>query len=255
MDELQVATYLDRIGVRPDAGLRELQSAHLTAVPFENLSIHLDEPVDLELQALYDKIVMRRRGGFCYELNGLFAGLLTQLGHQVEHLSARVFDGGTPGVPMDHLTLRVDDVWLADVGFGAFSHYPLRLDETGSQNDPAGDFQVIALPDGDIDILHNGDPQYRVEGRPLALRDFVPTCWWHQTSPQSHFTQSMTCSLLTASGRVTLSGNRLIRTEHGKRTETTLADADLLDAYRTHFGFTLDRLPRLRTANRMAPPG
>ena len=254
-----MAAYLGRIGASPGDGLRELQFAHLTAVPFENLSIHLGEPIVLEQPALYEKIVTRRRGGFCYELNGLFAELLAELGHRVELLSARVFDGDLPGVPFDHLTLRVDEVWLVDVGFGAFSHHPLRLDDSGVQNDPAGQFQVVALPCGDYDVVQDGKPQYRVDGRPQALRDFVPTCWWHQTSPQSHFTQSLTCSLLTESGRITISGDRLIRTEHGRRSETTLASDELIDAYRRHFGFTLTRVPRLspaaglKTTDRVVP--
>jgi N-hydroxyarylamine O-acetyltransferase len=89
----------------------------------------------------------------------------------------------------------------------------------------------------------DGKPEYRLEGRPYELSDFVPTCWWQQTSPQSHFTQSLTCSLLTGSSRVTLSGTRLIRTTQGEREERVLDDAALLDAYRTYFGITLDRLP------------
>src|SRR6266540_3030147 len=88
MDELSVAAYLDRIGAarpaRADGGaLRELQLRHLHAVPFENLSIHLGEEIVLEEQALHHKVVARRRGGFCYELNGLFAALLRELGFKV----------------------------------------------------------------------------------------------------------------------------------------------------------------------------
>src|SRR6516225_7933206 len=90
--------YLDRIGVapplRPDhSTLAMLQQAHLDTVPFENLSIHLGEPITLTVDALVDKIVRRRRGGFCYELNGAFGALLTSLGFQVTLMAARVYDG------------------------------------------------------------------------------------------------------------------------------------------------------------------
>ena len=87
--------YLNRINyhgsLEPNAEtLRDLQVAHLLAVPFENLSIHSGEPIVLEDEALFEKVVQRRRGGFCYELNGLFAWLLRNLGFKVEMLSAGV---------------------------------------------------------------------------------------------------------------------------------------------------------------------
>src|ERR1700752_350639 len=106
--------YLDRIGLsRPITmtveGLRQLQYAHLMRVPFENLDIHLGRPIRLDLASLWEKIVIRGRGGFCYELNGLFACLLTSLGFQVSLLSARAAhrEGGF-GPAFDHLALRVD---------------------------------------------------------------------------------------------------------------------------------------------------
>ncbi len=192
-------------------------------------------------------MVGRRRGGFCYELNGAFAALLAALGYRVTLLGARVFDGPETGPPLDHLALRVDldGPWLVDVGFGRFSEGPLRLDEPGEQRDPGGVFQVREHGD-DLDVLLDGRPQYRLERRPYELADFVPTCWWQTTSPDSDFTRSLTCSLLTDSGRITLGGTRLIRTVHGEREETELTEAAALDAYRTYFGFSPDRLPVVR---------
>src|SRR6185503_11310160 len=90
-----IKAYLERINYRgsiaPTAEtLRDLQVAHLLAVPFENLSIHANEPVVLDDESLFTKIVANRRGGFCYELNGLFAALLRALGFNVTMLSAGV---------------------------------------------------------------------------------------------------------------------------------------------------------------------
>jgi N-hydroxyarylamine O-acetyltransferase len=254
MNSEQVDAYLARIGAarpgRADAGtLRELQLRHLLAVPFENLSIHLGEPIVLDEAALLDKIVRRRRGGFCYELNGAFAALLSALGYEVTLLAARVYGDGALGPPFDHLALRVDapDPWLADVGFGRLSRHPLRLDDGGgSQLDPDAIFQLVRLSreHGDIDVTRDGEPQYRLEMRPRALADFAPTCWWQQTSPDSHFTRSLVCSRLTERGRVTLSDRRLVETIDGRRAERELAgDAELLSAYRDRFGIELDRLP------------
>src|SRR5512147_1356301 len=136
---MDVQAYLRRIDYRGEldptaATLHALHRAHLLSVPFENLDIHLSRPIVLDQDALFDKIVTRRRGGFCYELNGLFALLLEQLGYKVTRLAARVV--GTDdslGPQFDHLTLQVQcpdeshSPWLADVGFGDSFLEPLRF--------------------------------------------------------------------------------------------------------------------------------
>ncbi|GIG61429.1 N-hydroxyarylamine O-acetyltransferase [Longispora fulva] len=250
MDERQIDAYLHRIdAARPErvdgAALRELHVRHLRAVPFENLSIHLGEPISLDEDALYDKIVTRRRGGFCYELNGLFAALLTGLGFPVTLLAASVHGRDGLGPPFDHLALRVeaDGPWLADVGFGRHSHYPLSLDFPGDQADPDGVFRLVPAAFGDTDVLRDGRGEYRLEARPRDLADFAPTCWWQQTSPDSHFTRSLVCSRLTDTGRVTLSGDTLIHTTGDDRVERVLSGGEVLDTYTREFGFALDRVP------------
>ncbi|MGB3439912.1 MAG: arylamine N-acetyltransferase [Actinophytocola sp.] len=252
MDTDTVDRYLARIGAprpaAPDAAaLRELHRRHLEAVPFENLSLHLGEPVSLDEDALVDKIVARRRGGFCYELNGAFAALLTALGYDVRMLAAGVFGGdGTLSPAFDHLALLVelDERYLVDVGFGAHSTYPLRRDWPEAQEDPAGSFLVLDAPGGDVDVLMNGVRQYRAEPRPRRITDFARPAWWHANSPESHFRSGPRCSRATESGRVTILGNRLLETAHGERTETALAtDDEVLAAYEKHFGFALPRVP------------
>jgi len=112
VDHQTVVAYLNRVGVTAPAvsdaaGLRTLHRAHQLTVPFENLSIHLAEPVSLDERDLIDKIVRRRRGGFCYELNGAFALLLEALGTQVSRVAARVYGEAGLGPPFDHLALIV----------------------------------------------------------------------------------------------------------------------------------------------------
>jgi N-hydroxyarylamine O-acetyltransferase len=254
MDDDIVAAYLRRIGVaRPAvadaAALRALHRAHQVAVPFENLSIHLPEPISLDEADLVDKIVRRRRGGFCYELNGAFALLLEALGARVARLAARVYGDGRLGPPFDHLALAVrlpdgTGPWLADVGFGSHSVYPLRLDSRAGQDDPAGRFLLADADDDDVDVLRDGQPQYRIERRERSLADFAPTCWWQQTSPASHFTRATICSRLTDDGRLSVSDRTLIRTSGETRTEQNLdRDDDLLAAYRDHFGIVLGHIP------------
>ncbi|MFK4069770.1 arylamine N-acetyltransferase [Streptomyces sp. NPDC029674] len=262
MDTEQIDAYLRRIGTgRPAApttqALRDLHLAHLRSVPFENLSVHLGEDIELTGKALVTKVVDARRGGFCYELNGAFAALLTALGFDVTLLQARVYDdAGQPGIPYDHLALRVrtedSGDWLADVGFGAHSHLPLAFGDRGEQADPGGTFRIAGAPEDDLQVVKDGKPQYLVDLRPRALADFTAGAWYHRTSPDSHFTRSLVCSRVTGSGgRVTLSGRTLTTTVDGERRTAELAtEAEVLAAYDRHFGIVLEREPQLRRPER-----
>jgi N-hydroxyarylamine O-acetyltransferase len=184
MDDASAMRYLDRIGLSgpvpvDHSGLTLLMARHLATVPFENLSIHLSEPIVLVEDAFVAKIVDRRRGGFCYEVNGALATLLEHLGFRVTLLTARVFgaDGGL-GPPFDHMTLRVDldRPWLVDVGFGRFIAAPVLLDEPRDQRDPAGTVRIEPAPYDDLDVLLDGQRQIRVDQRPRDLEEFAATC-------------------------------------------------------------------------------
>src|SRR4029453_4581184 len=136
------------------------------------------------------------------------------------------------------------------------SHSPLRLETRTDQPDPGGTFRLVDTADGDLDVIRDGQPQYRVEGRPRTLGDFEPTAWGHQTSPRSHFTHGPVCSRLTETGRVTLSDRTLLQTTGDRRHERTLtSDAEVLATYRTWFGISLDRVPgRPADHHPAAPP-
>ena len=250
---MDVKAYLERINYRgsvvPTAEtLRALQVAHLLAVPFENLSIHARQPIILDDEALYTKIVERRRGGFCYEANGLFAALLRALGFDVAMLSAGVAKaGGGFGPDFDHMALMVslEQRWLVDVGFGDSFREPLRLDERGEQ--VQGDRAYRILPDGRHLILmqrsegEEWEPQYRFTLRPREYADYAGMCRHHQTSPESHFTKARICSRATEAGRITLSEMRLIKTSRGgAREERTLtSQEEYAEALREHFGIVM----------------
>jgi N-hydroxyarylamine O-acetyltransferase len=249
---LDVAAYLERINyhgpLEPTAEtLRGLHVAHLLAVPFENLSIHAGEPIVLDDEALFDKVIARRRGGFCYELNGLFARLLRELGFEVEMLSAGVGGGaGGFGPEFDHMTLLVnlEERWLADVGFGDSFVEPLRLDERGEQRQGAGTFRIEG--EGDRLILSKRDEggdwvaQYRFTLMPHAYADYAEMCRYHQTSPESHFTQGRICTRLLPEGRTTLSRLRLITTNADGRHERELSgEQEYAETLREHFGVVM----------------
>jgi N-hydroxyarylamine O-acetyltransferase len=153
--------YLERIGLElplpADAeSLRRLQLAHMLHVPFENLDIALGRPIRLGLTTLYDKIVTRRRGGFCYELNGLFAWLLDDLGFEVTYLSASDYHpaDNSYGLDFDHLVLLVrcpadaapQVRWLVDVGWGDTFRIPLRADAEGEQDGGLKTYRITTNP-------------------------------------------------------------------------------------------------------------
>ncbi|GAA1313226.1 arylamine N-acetyltransferase [Saccharothrix xinjiangensis] len=244
MDDRKIDTYLDRIGATRTATVAELHERHLRAVPFENLDIHLGEEIVLDEDRLVDKIVHRRRGGFCYELNGAFAALLRALGHDVEPLAAKVFADGAYGPPFNHMALRVGDL-LVDVGFGRFFLRPLDLRSREDQHDPAGVFRLVDAPEGDVDVLFDGEVRYRLELRPRELAEFRPACWYQQTWPGSPFRRGTTCSRPTPTGRVTIADHELITTDAAGKHVEQLDDEALLAAYAEHFGIGLDRVPGL----------
>ncbi|HSM56640.1 MAG TPA: arylamine N-acetyltransferase [Candidatus Sulfomarinibacteraceae bacterium] len=246
---MNVNTYLQRINysgpLTPTADtLRRLQMAHLLAVPFENLSIHWGEPIVLDEELLFDKIVRRGRGGFCYELNGLFARLLRALGFDVAMLSAAVNNEENGfGPEFDHMTLLVtnEERWLVDVGFGDCFLEPLRLDEHRPHEEGERAYRVDA--NGESRVLHRREgsgtweAQYRFTLTPYEYVDYAEMCHYHQTSPQSHFTQRRVCSRATPDGRITLSERRLIITTNGARHEQELPDeAAVAAALEEHFG-------------------
>ena len=213
--------------------LRGLHLAHLLTVPFENLDIHLGRPIILEDAALFDKIVERRRGGFCYELNGLFCRLLRELGFSASKLSAAVAnpEGGFDPY-FDHMALSVqlERLWLADVGFGDSFRQPLLLDEAGDQSAESDDYAVERS--GDELILmqrsqgDSGKPQYRFLLQPYEYADYAEMCHFHQTSPKSPFTRGQVCTLATSDGRITLRDMRLITTVRGDKHERLISDQE-----------------------------
>jgi N-hydroxyarylamine O-acetyltransferase len=234
---VETDAYLARIGYDgprdPTAEtLRQLHRAHMLAVPFENLDIHLGRPIELSLPAFYDKIVRHRRGGFCYELNGLFAWLLERLGFKVVLHSARVYDGGRPGPEFDHLVLLIEtgDRLIADVGFGDSFLDPLRLDSCAEVLQHGSAYRLQQRPDSDRVLERRKEsawePQYVFSLTPRTLAEFSAMCRFQQTSPESHFTRNVICSLATADGRVTLTNRRLIVTTGGRREERPVVNEE-----------------------------
>ncbi len=235
---MNVEKYLKRVGLEQGGtaaadltSLKLLQRQHLLNVPFENLDIHWKRPIKLDTDSFYHKIVEQNRGGFCYELNGLFNELLRESGFETRLLSARVADGkGGFSDEYDHLAILVligEMQYIADVGFGSFSTEPLQLVPDIEQEDEAGVFVVRELADQCFEIARReGDSwksEYKFQPFGRDLSEFAGMCEYHQTSPESHFMRKKICSILTETGRKTLTDSKFIVTIGDDRIETEVS--------------------------------
>lgn len=243
--DAQGQRYLDRIAYHGPtdpafATLAALHRAHLMAVPFENLDIHIGRAITIGPAAIHRKLVDERRGGFCFELNGGFATLLRGLGFDVTILEARAkTEVWEAGQPFDHMTLlvTVDGVrYLADVGYGDNFITPLRFDDPTTQQ---GRYRIEH--DGEAGRYFDGDELgFLFRTTPREVDDFSPGCTFHQTSPDSNFTKKRVCSLATPRGRKTLTGMTFKVRENGAVREHALAGPHAYAAVlRDQFGVVL----------------
>jgi len=242
---------MDKAGVMADiAGLKMLQRQQLLNVPFENLDIHWQRPITLEIDAFFRKIVEENRGGFCYELNGLFDELLRELGFVTRLLSARVAtEDGDFTDEYDHAAILViigEMQYLADVGFGAFSAEPLKFVPELEQTDAAGVFMVRRHDAEYFEVAKQVDVGWKAEYmfKPLGhdLSEFEDRCEWQQTSTDSHFTRNKICSIMTLTGRKTLTDDKFIVTNGNVRIETPVSDAEFDTILLREFGLTKESL-------------
>uniref|UniRef100_A0A8C4QAK9 arylamine N-acetyltransferase n=1 Tax=Eptatretus burgeri TaxID=7764 RepID=A0A8C4QAK9_EPTBU len=271
-DKLDVMAYLERINYKgpcePNIDcLRQLHVAHLTSVPFENLSIHCGEGIVLDLLLVYDKVVRRHRGGFCYELNRLFAWLLEQLGFHVILISASVFHLYTRryGPPEDHMLLLVTLSSglhvLADVGFGSGFRLPLFLEDGRRDAQVNGTFRLrldSAMwlmeqlnftgmePNTPGCVPKNGDvwvPRFKFNLTEKCWGDFSAMSIYQQVSPASLCCCKSLCSKHLPNGAITYMGWRVISTiyEDGKARKTTrqILEEEIPAFLKDTFGFTL----------------
>jgi len=189
-----VDAYLARIGYDgPRAPtlemLRAVERAHVESVPFENLDIHLGRPLVLDQEANLRKLVERRRGGWCYELNGSFAWLLEQLGYRVTLLGSRVEWEGGASRDLAHVLMQVDldQPYLVDVGFGFGSVGVVPLAQVADG--------VVEHPDG-LRVAFSLEPH--------RLEDFAAMNEFQQTSPDSNFVRTRVCAIALPDGYLRL---------------------------------------------------
>lgn len=238
---VDLAAYCRRIGysgpLEPTLDvLRALTELHPAAIPFEAIDVLLDRGVDISPEAVDAKLIGRRRGGYCYEQNGLFARVLKGIGFDVEGLAANVrwmFDPGVAPGPLTHRVLRVaiDGVpWLADVGFGScVPTAPLRLDIGDRQPTGHETFRIVKM--GAHLLL-----QAQVEDRWQPVYSIAPDVWldshyelanWYtSTHPSSHFRHRLIVTRTTPEARHILAEGRLTIRRPDGTAERRYLDAD-----------------------------
>ena len=237
MNERQLADYLERIGhgwhVRPDLEtLRSLHRAHLGAIPFEALDVQLGLVPSIEPGAIFDKLVGRRRGGWCYEMNGLFGRVLETIGFEVVRVSCGVMRhaGGEERMGT-HLALlvRLGGVdWLADVGFGSSLIEPILLAEARHDHRPFG-VGLAQTGDGHwrFSEYGSGEPfsfDFRAEPADEAL--LAEKCRWQASAAESNFVLNFVAQKRAADRHIALRGKVLTERSPEGETRRELADAE-----------------------------
>ena len=218
--------------------LRDLMTRHLQTVPFENLDIVAGFRPPLSTAGVLYKVVTRRRGGFCYELNEAFGALLTHLGFTVRRIEARVWieQQQKLGAPFDHLVLIIslpEGDFLVDVGFGDSNRIPMRLPED-TQTDISGTYALAQTTEHVWLLSRSERTLYEMTLHDQPLSAFEPMYRHHQSSPESVFSKGLICTKATPSGRITLSRDRLVIVDGAERTEVQISDrARVLEE---HFG-------------------
>jgi arylamine N-acetyltransferase len=255
---LDLNGYFDRINYRGTAEpsldvLQDLMTAHTRTIPFENLDPVMGVPVDdLSPEALTDKLVQRRRGGYCYEHNGLMGYVLAEVGFRVRRLAGRVIWMLPPEVPLPaqtHTVLAVtfpgsQGSYLVDVGFGGQTlTSPIRF-ETGSvQQTTHEPYRLEDRGDGLVlQALIRGEwlPLYEFTTRTQPGIDLKVGSWFVSTHPSSHFVTSLTAARVTDDARWNLAGRNLAIHRADASEKIRLDDAAaVIDTLSDRFGINV----------------
>ena len=237
MNERQLAAYLERIGhgwnVRPDLEtLRSLHRAHVETIPFEALDVQLGLVPSIEPGAVFDKLVGQRRGGWCYEMNGLFGAALEQIGFEVTRISCGVMRHVAGEERMGtHLALLVrigGEEWLADVGFGSSLVEPVPLASAKHAHQPFP-VELARTADGHWRFFeHSLDEPFSFDFRaePADEALLADKCRWQASAAESNFVLNFVAQKRAGDRHIAVRGK--VQTERSPNGETRreLADAD-----------------------------
>lgn len=226
--------------------LMELQRLHLEHIPFENLDVIRKTPIYLNLQNIYKKIVCDHRGGYCYELNGLFQSFLQSIGYDAQLVAATVRRPNGEWTKADThaaILVQLDVPYLVDVGFGADSpRSPIPLNGDPITN-CTGTHRVIVKDSTVFDLSYKGASEerilYRFNTTPKNLIDFHEGCVFNQVSKYSSFTHTDIITKATAAGKITIIDRTLLKFENGNQTKKELTVEEKDHYLQNIFGINL----------------
>lgn len=227
--------------------LAKLQSLHMQHIPFENLDVIRKVPIYLNLESIYDKLVNQRRGGYCYELNGLFCWLLQQIGFDAKMISATVMKpDGSYAKSDTHaaIIVELDAPYLVDAGFGDSTISPIPLGGE-RHTDNSGTYRIDEVEEDIYELTRENEREekvlYRFTLEEKKLEDFHEGCVFNQVSEKSTFTHDDIVTKATPEGRVTLAGTTLTRTIDGRKEKQELTEAEKMKLLEEEFGIVLDK--------------
>ncbi|WP_246169850.1 arylamine N-acetyltransferase family protein [Alkalibaculum sporogenes] len=255
MKELfNVGSYLERIKYKGKTDityktLYGLHTAHTLEIPFENLDVYYRKPISLDRESLFNKIVENKRGGYCFEMNGLFSFILEELGFKVTNLLARGTMDGKTYFAKTHQVLMVeidDKRYLVDVGFGNDGiTAPLLLEEEVEQQQFTNTYRILKEPKFGYVLQNKVGDEYRYmyaftldECCPM---DYLMSNHFTETFPDSFFIKMKLCTMPTKDGRITLTDEHFKVISNNHVTETKISsDAEYNELLKSHFGLDLD---------------
>lgn len=248
-DAMNVKAYLNRLSIEGTSKptldfLQILQNNHMEAIPFENLDVTRNVEILLDTNRFYDKIIQNHRGGFCYELNGLFQQLLNNLGYYSYFIACTVKRpiGWAKENTHAALIVELDQPYLVDVGFGDSVRQPLPLSGE-ERTDVSGTYRVFETEEN-LFILqrledHEWKALYRFLNNAKDLLDFAEGCLYNQTSPDSTFTHGDIVTIATKTGRISLSGQTVTETKNGLKEKYDLTEEEKDNFLKGTFKITL----------------
>lgn len=244
MASLNLQNYLDRINFKGNAevssqALYDLHVAHTFNVPFENLDVFFRRPILLDEESLFEKIVGNRRGGYCFEMNGIFSMVLKELGYKVTDLLAKgIMPDGTK-TAKTHQVLMVEvegKKWLVDVGFGNEGiSAPLLIQTEEEQHQFTNTYRIVSGENNEYILQNKIDGEYQnmyaFSLEPCFEMDFLMSNHFTSTFPDSFFISMRLITMPTKEGRITLTDKHLKITENGEVTEKSVDDENDFEEY------------------------
>ncbi len=254
---MNIDKYIERINFQSEIKisydcLKELHKCHVMSIPFEAIDVQLKRRINLHAENIYQKVIANKRGGYCYELNLLFHELLSKIGFENYIISAKIFDNGNFGPEFDHMAIvvKLDRLYLVDVGFGDLFIEPLQIESELIQVDKFKKYKIKKNESNDYilteSLLESNDfrIKYKFNILPRTLNDFNQQNDWKQTSGESYFVKNRICTIPIENGRRTIFNNIYKVKDKGHIEEQKIeSENKLIEILQNDFNIKIENTP------------